>query len=850
MTAIELFHYVSALNVSLSIEGDKLRVNDPDEAIDTALENQLAEHKPALMALLAASSVKREIPALAPSLRVAPASSVLLAQKKAARDFPFPRERFYVCTLTGLVGYRTHNDHGGRCGVRDLLDGRESLWSRSWLQSLTWEEARSWWLAQPREGRKLPVTTPAPALASAHTANIEKQPPDRTTEQATPSQPRVTVTQTGTFLSVVTELADTYRRAPGKVALDLETTGLSARHHKVVSLALGVPDRVSILDLRPYYELSEAEQAQWQKAICALIGTQGVIWIGQNLKFDWQFLREHFGAILEKVYDIMLVEQVLHGMKQSQGRAGFSLRDLAARYDLPVSKEERNWFVGLDTRPEEWDAPFPEKQLRYIVQDIEIPYRIAQRQQPQLSQHHLQGIANLENSCVPALASLESHGVLIDREHWRQALRRKELKRADLEKELVSIFDQALSAARAQQQAEEKRLMRVYTSDNHARSAYSWTAFRAQGLQAWAKEHPGSHKLPTPGQSINLGSPVQVKTALAQLGIHVTSTEEETLEEYASNPLIAQFLAWRKLKHFCDAFGENLLALVEDDGRIHAHFAQVGAVSGRIICSKPNLQQIPKKREQGSGEEDIRCCFIAPSGSVLLTSDLSNIELRILAEVSHDETMLRLFAEGRDLHAETAKLMFRLPPETDTKRHLYQGASVREIAKQINYGLSYGMSAYGLASRVNVSVEEARKLMDTYARTYPGATRWLRQTAQRIQQQGFIASLAGRKRFFSFAGANQGERSSIERMARNHPIQATNADILKRAIAILYDTLPAGAQIVLVVHDEIVIECPKALAEEAERLLKAALIEACRADLQVVHIPEPEVLQAPYWQKG
>jgi DNA polymerase-1 len=194
--------------------------------------------------------------------------------------------------------------------------------------------------------------------------------------------------------------------------------------------------------------------------------------------------------------------------------------------------------------------------------------------------------------------------------------------------------------------------------------------------------------------------------------------------------------------------------------------------------------------------------------------------------------------------------MFRLLPDTNTKEHLYQGVVVREIAKTINYGLSYGMGAQSLAQRVNVSVEEARKLMRTYFQTYPGMDHWLRQAARQAQKRGYAASCYGRKRFLSFAGASQAERASMERMARNHPIQATNADILKRAMAFLYDILPSGVHVVLVVHDEIVLECPESLAKESIELLKSALVEACRADLKVVYIPEPEVLKEKYWKKG
>lgn len=670
------------------------------------------------------------------------------------------------------------------------------------------------------------------------------------------------LTTAETFLSVVRQLAQSRLPLPERIALDLETTGLNPCQHKVVSISFGVPGRVVILDLRPYYRLAEEEQTSWREALGHLFRPGSVIWTGQNLKFDYQFLVAHFGVQLDLVYDTMLAEQVLFGAKQEQGRTGFSLRDIAARYHLTVSKEERSWFENLDQRPEEWQAPFPDEQLRYMVQDIEVPYRIAEKQQDLLEQHHLQAIAELEHLCLPALAAIELHGVLIDQERWRQVLQRKEIRREALAATLTKALGHALEQVCERQRqvlarhcgalaAEEKRLMQHYTSDEQIRRAHSWEVFRTKGIHTWLSAHPAPAKSRMENQVINLGSTAQLVTALAELGIHVTSTREEVLAEYAaSHPIVADLLAWRELDHFCNAFGEGLLKHVQADGRIHAHFAQIGAVSGRIICSKPNLQQIPKKREREADEEDIRRCFVAPPGCLLIKSDLSNIELRILAEVSGDETMLRFFAEGRDLHAGTAKLMFRLPPETNTKEHLYQGVPVREIAKTINYGLSYGMGAQSLAARLNVSLDEARKLMKTYFHTYPGVDHWLRQAAGQAQKRGYAASCVGRKRFFHFQGADQVERASLERMARNHPIQATNADILKRAMGYLYDILPAGAHCVLVVHDEIVIECPEPLVEEVTTLLKSVLVEACRVDLKLVHIPEPEVLVATYWKKG
>lgn len=688
------------------------------------------------------------------------------------------------------------------------------------------------------------------------------------------------VSRRETFLSMVSVLAERYRQAPGLVALDLETTGLDARKQKVVSLALGAPSSVSILDLRPYYDLPEDEQRRWREALCTLFQTSGMTWVGQNLKFDWQFLRVHFGVRLDPVYDIMLAEQVLLGPERGQGREAhfFALPSIAARYQarvpeasrakLAVSKEQRVWFVGLDQRPAEWHAPFPDEQLRYMCQDIEVPHRIRRLQHRELERHALTEVVALENRCLPAIAEMEMHGALVDRERWQRAIRAKQARAQALEGDLLAPLGQARQRAQDKQRAasqryqemlrdEEVRLMHQYSASDTLRGRFTWEAYRAQELWRWQKQHP---QPPNPPQhspagsspAINLTSSAQVIEALAGLGISLPSVREAVLEDLAPRyPLLAHLLEYRKLRHFCSAFGDNVLAFVQEDGRIHAHFAQVGAVSGRIICRQPNLQQMPKKREQEPVEEDIRRCFIAPPGHVLIKADLSNIELRILAEVSGDATMLRFFAEGRDLHAETARLMFHLPPETDTKAHLYQGVAVRDLAKAINFGLMYGMGARSLASRVNVSVEEARELMRAYFQTYPGINRWLRQTAPTAKRQGYTVSLAGRKRFLSFERLGDAAQASPALVARNHPIQATNADILKAALALLYDVLPSiGAHAILAVHDELVLECPVEHTEVGEGLLKEALVWACRTYLKRVHIPEPEVLTAPYWQKG
>jgi len=675
----------------------------------------------------------------------------------------------------------------------------------------------------------------------------------------------VTCISPETFVREVRALAAHLHKAHvTQLALDLETTGLDMLEDKVISLALGTPRRVIVLDMRPYYHLPNEEQARWKEALAALLHLPGVTWIGHNLKFDWSFLNVHFGIRLQQVYDTMLVEHLVHGTGLLQGRVSVSLLETAKRYEIPITKEQRSWFIDLHQRSGEWDAPFPPEQLTYIVQDIDVPYRVAERQRLLLVEHASGPVAHLEHAALPAIAAMEVHGALTDQARWKQVLEGKRARQRVLEQGLIQELGAALHAAQEQTyqaqsekyaayqqalQAEEKRLMYTYAASNE-RGKQTWKAFCANGITTWAVHHPQPDKPKAPQERINLSSSEQLVAALAQMGVHVTSTKEEALEEHAGTyPVIARLLEWRKLSHFCSAFGENLLSFVRADGRIHANFNQVGAVSGRIICSGPNLQQIPKKRANEQEQEDIRRCFIAPPDSRLLTADLSNIELRILAEVSGDATMLRFFAEGKDLHAETAKLMFRLPPDTDTKKHLYKGVKVRDIAKTINFGLSYGMGAQGLAPRLDVSVEEARDLMHTYFATYTGVASWLRCTSQEALKQGYAATLAGRKRFFNVAGLDKSRRAAMERTAKNHPIQGTNADILKCALALLYETLPGEVHIILVVHDEIVLECPEELREGSIQVLKKAMVQACRDYLKVVHIPEPDVLDSPYWKK-
>ncbi len=610
----------------------------------------------------------------------------------------------------------------------------------------------------------------------------------------------------GSYQTVEQVLALTHRFPDTEqLVLDLETTGLDPRTSKVITLAIGKPGNVAIIDLRGYYTSDPGQQEAWKDALQQLLH-RDVLWMGHNLKFDWSFLAQQFEVRLGRVYDTMLVERLLH----AGGHVSASLQASAERYGMTVTKEQRSWFIDLDRRLAEWAAPLPVEQLTYIRQDIEVPYQIWERQQETIAQQDLARVVSLEHQTLPVIAAMELHGVCIDVERWRGILSARRAQKATLEAQIKQILGEALA--------------------------------RTQPAQATLFGEP---VLPC----VHLTSSDQLREALHALGVNVSSASKEALQEVQQqHTVIPLLLEWKALEKFETAFGENLLNYVTTGGRIHATFDQLGAASGRVICREPNLQQIPRPMAKDD-PYDLRRCFVAPEGYRLLIADLSNIELRILAEVSADSTMLRFFADGKDLHSETARLMFKLPADVNPKVHLVNGRKARDIAKTINFGLAYGMGAQGLANRVGVDLEIAKALMGTYFATYRAVSKYLTRSGKEGLARGYAMSLSGRRRFFSTEEIKV-RRGEAERSAKNHPIQGTNADILKRALARLYERLPATVSIVLTVHDEIVLECPEALVEDATQVLKEAMVQACREYLKVVRIPEPDVLDESYWAKG
>ena len=344
------------------------------------------------------------------------------------------------------------------------------------------------------------------------------------------------------------------------------------------------------------------------------------------------------------------------------------------------------------------------------------------------------------------------------------------------------------------------------------------------------------------GARINLNSPKQLGEMLFdKMGLPAPkktqrgySTSAEVLENLAAeHEVCAKILEYRKYQKLESTYIDSLLNLQDAAGRIHSRFDQVATATGRISSAEPNLQNIPVRTELG---RQIRRAFIARPGCVLVDADYSQIELRVLAHMSGDETMIEAFREGQDIHARTAAEVYGVPLEQVTHE-------MRSASKAVNFGIVYGISDFTLAKNISVSRKEAREFIERYFERYPGVKRYMDAAVAEGREKGYVTTLMGRRRYLpELASANFNLRAFGERCAMNSPIQGTAADIIKLAMIRVADALRKGgykARLILQVHDELIVEAPEDEQERVRALLKdcmegvAALAVPLKTDISV-----------------
>jgi len=331
------------------------------------------------------------------------------------------------------------------------------------------------------------------------------------------------------------------------------------------------------------------------------------------------------------------------------------------------------------------------------------------------------------------------------------------------------------------------------------------------------------------GEEFNVNSNLQLqrilfeKLALAKTRKIKTgySTDAAELEKLAgSHPIIASLLEYREVAKLKNGFSEMLLALIDpQSGRIHTTYEQCTAATGRLSSSAPNLQNIPIRGELG---RQIRRAFIAPPGHVLVSADYSQIELRILAHLSEDETFCQAFGQGHDFHATIAAKIHGVDVSGVS-------SEMRNQVKQFSYGIAYGMSTYGVSQRLGVEMEEAASFVEAYYAQFPKVKEFLAAQVEKAKIDGFTTTMFGRRRYLpELQSANFRLRALGERMALNAPIQGSAADILKRAMINVDAALrrePLG-KMLLTVHDELVFEVPNEKLSEARALIEREMTQA------------------------
>lgn len=516
--------------------------------------------------------------------------------------------------------------------------------------------------------------------------------------------------------------------------------------------------------------------------------------IVQNAKFDYSLLKAQAGITLGNVFDTMLAERLITcGVSRE-----ISLKTLAEKYlGIRLDKTIRESFY--DPSSPTMRGKFTEEQLEYAARDAAILIGIFEKQYKELQKEGLIDTARLEFAIVPAVSEMELRGSLIDKEKWRLHIAELSEKRDYIHKEI---------------QGDIRHL-----------SPYSQ-------VDLFGNE----------GDTVNLDSPLQLLGVFKKLGEELPNTSEATLKK-TPHPLAKKLLEYRAYEKMITSFGETILDKIHPiTGRLHPDFLQLGADTGRFACNNPNLQQIP-------ADSGFRSCFIATPGYKLITADYSQIELRIMAEVSEDPAFLKAFNEDLDLHTLTASQMFRIPLDKVSKDKRFQ-------AKSINFGLMYGRGPTSLGAQIGLSVEESRKLLDVYFGSYKKVKRWLDNVGRQAVRNGEVRTLGGRRRLFSLPDRANPEYDktigAIERQGKNMPIQGTSADITKYALAYIYDELKnknIDAHLIHTVHDEIVTEAREDISEDVAKMIEDQMIRAGRKLLSKVPI-KVDIHISDCWEKG
>ncbi|WP_412506217.1 DNA polymerase I [Roseovarius sp. SYSU LYC5161] len=575
----------------------------------------------------------------------------------------------------------------------------------------------------------------------------------------------------------------------GHIAVDTETTGLDDMVVDLVGICLSVD--AGMASYIPLAHVSDEGgdlfgadalvDGQMDMDTCLemlkpLLEDDSVLKIFQNAKYDCKVLAR-YGIAVAPFDDTMLMSYALNA-----GLHGHGMDALAERY-LSHQPIEIKSLLGTGKSARTFDRVPIEEATRYAAEDADITLRLWQVFKPQLHRKQVTTVyETLERPLSPVLARMERHGIKVDRNTLSQ-----------------------MSNAFAQKMA---------------------------GLEAEIHE--------LAGEEFNVGSPAQVGEILfGKMGLEggkrgktgKYSTPADVLEDLATeHDMPARILDWRQLSKLKSTYTDALQTHINaETGRVHTSYVQTGATTGRLASTDPNLQNIPVRSEEG---RRIREAFVAETGNVLVSLDYSQIELRILAHVAQIDALKQAFREGQDIHAATASEMFNVALEDMTPE-------VRRQAKAINFGVIYGISAFGLARNLRIPREEAKGFIDRYFERFPGIRTYMDDTVGFAKDHHFVQTLFGRKIHTPEINAKGPGAGFAKRAAINAPIQGTAADVIRRAMVRMPDAIAdLPAKMLLQVHDELLFEVETSAVDDligaAREIMENAADPAVKIDVPLV----------------
>ncbi len=632
----------------------------------------------------------------------------------------------------------------------------------------------------------------SPLLSSPEATTAESNPPSAPTLALGPTLPT-------TYTTILSDAdfalwLEKIQTAP-LTALDTETNSLDPFDARLVGISLAVtPGEACYIPLAHTApgtpdQLPIADVLARLKPWLEAVDRPKVL---QNAKYDQHVFANHGITLAGVAHDTMLQSYVLDSGKLAGG--GHDLGQLCLRHlDLPTVAYEE--LCGKGAKQISFDQVDLERAAHYAAEDADVTLRIHHTLYPRITAHAglLRIYQDIEMPVRQVIWQMERHGLRVDSD----ALNRQS---HEIGQKLLSLETQAYALA---------------------------------------------------GQPFNLASPKQLGEILfGKLGLPVKkktasgapSTDEEVLSELALDyPLPKLLLENRSLAKLKGTYTDKLPKMINPGtGRIHTHFSQATVVTGRLASSEPNLQNIPVRTEEG---RRIRTAFIANPGAHIVSADYSQIELRIMAHLSGDQRLCEAFAQGEDVHRATAAEIFGIT-------QLEVGPDQRRVAKSINFGLIYGMSAFGLARQLGLERSAAQTYIDRYFTRYPGVAQYMESARQAAREQGYVETVFGRRLWFPDIKSSQAmRRQGAERAAINAPMQGTAADLIKLAMIAVDQWLsrsPLQTRLVLQVHDELVLEVPDAELSNVREHLPGLMQNVAQLSVPLI----AEVGVGPNWESA